>query len=120
MLPRLVGSLVVNVSDQNVPPVADAGTGSDVLVGSNVALNAEGSLDENRDKLSYDWSVVSAPEGSNAAVANADLPGVVSKLGGSSYYLFFAGCMFVWAIFYIPMAMWFKEETFIQDEEDAA
>jgi hypothetical protein len=28
--------------------------------------------------------------------------------------------MFVWGILYIPVAMWFKEETFIQDGEDEA
>lgn len=113
-------SLAVTVSPENVPPTADAGAGEAVEVGSTVALSAEGSSDVNHDELTYEWSVLSAPSGSQATTANltnASLPGVVSKLSGSGYYLFFAGCMFIWAILYIPVAMWFKEETFIQDEE---
>ena len=110
----------MTVSPENVPPMADAGAGEAVEVGSTVALSAEGSADVNHDELTYEWNVLSAPSGSQATTANltnASLPGVVSKLSGSGYYLFFAGCMFIWAILYIPVAMWFKEETFIQDEE---
>ena len=41
-----------------------------------------------------------------------------SKLEGPDYYLFFAATMLVTAILYVPVAMWFKERTYIQDEED--
>jgi hypothetical protein len=114
----------VNVSTTNVPPAASAGEGGDVLLGDTVALSANGSSDENgQDSLTYKWTVVSAPTGSQAdtvSLTNASLPSAISKLSGSSYYLFFAACMFVWGILYIPVAMWFKEETFIQDGEDEA
>ncbi|MFT5685836.1 MAG: POT family proton-dependent oligopeptide transporter [Myxococcota bacterium] len=43
-----------------------------------------------------------------------------SKLTGPEYYMFFAGCMLVTAILYIPVALWYKEKTYIQDENDAA
>jgi POT family proton-dependent oligopeptide transporter len=42
-----------------------------------------------------------------------------SKLSGPDYYLFFAACMAVTAVLYIPVAMFYKEKTYIQDEQDA-
>lgn len=39
-----------------------------------------------------------------------------SKLTGANYYLFFAGCMFLTALLFIPIARWYKEETHLQDE----
>ena len=113
---------MVDISTENHPPEASAGSSEDVLTGSTVALNASSSYDANGDKLTYEWTLVSAPNGSSmstASIAKADKPTKVAKLSGPNYYLFFAGCMFVWAILYIPVAMWFKEETFIQDEETA-
>ena len=41
-----------------------------------------------------------------------------SKLSGAEYYIFFAGAMLVTAIIFIPVAMWYKEKTYIQDAED--
>ncbi len=43
-------------------------------------------------------------------------PDGTSKLEGPSYYLFFAGAMAVTAILFVPVAAWYKEETYIQDE----
>jgi POT family proton-dependent oligopeptide transporter len=42
-----------------------------------------------------------------------------SKLAGPDYYLFFAATMAVTAVLFIPVAMLYKEKTYIQDEEDA-
>ena len=44
----------------------------------------------------------------NHFIQNADH---TSKLAGASYYLFFAGMMFVTAILFIPVAMLFKEKA---------
>jgi POT family proton-dependent oligopeptide transporter len=38
-----------------------------------------------------------------------------SKLDGASYFLFFAGMMFVAAVIFVPVAMAFKERTYIQE-----
>ncbi len=43
-------------------------------------------------------------------------PDGTSKLDGPSYYLFFAGAMAVTAILFVPVALWYKERTYIQDE----
>ena len=43
-------------------------------------------------------------------------PDGTSKLDGSSYYLFFAAAMAVTAILFVPVAAWYKERTYIQDE----
>ncbi|MDH3485925.1 MAG: POT family MFS transporter [Myxococcales bacterium] len=43
-------------------------------------------------------------------------PDGTSKLEGPSYYLFFAGAMAVTAILFVPVAVWYKEQAYIQDE----
>lgn len=43
-------------------------------------------------------------------------PDGTSKLAGANYYLFFAATMFITAVLFVPVAMWFKERTYIQDE----
>ena len=39
-----------------------------------------------------------------------------SSLEGPSYYLFFAGAMALTAVLFVPVAIWFKEREYIQDE----
>ena len=43
-------------------------------------------------------------------------PDGTSKLDGPDYYLFFAGAMAVTAIVFVPVAIWYKERTYIQVE----
>ena len=43
-------------------------------------------------------------------------PDGTSKLAGASYYLFFAAAMAATALLFIPVALWYKEKTYIQDE----
>lgn len=50
----------------------------------------------------------------NYAIQNPDGS---SKLEGAAYYLFFAAAMAVTALIFVPVAMWFKEQTYIQEEE---
>ena len=39
-----------------------------------------------------------------------------SALAGASYYLFFASAMGLTAVFFVPVAIWYKEQTYIQAE----
>ncbi len=73
----------VTVSFDNVKPVANAGGNQSVIVGDTVTLNGSGT-DANGDLLTYNWSLVSRPVGSSAALTGAtdstsgftaDLPG---------------------------------------------
>jgi POT family proton-dependent oligopeptide transporter len=43
-----------------------------------------------------------------------------SKLAGADYYNFFALCMLVTAIIFIPVALRYKEEVYLQDEAESA
>jgi len=43
-------------------------------------------------------------------------PDGTSKLDGASYYIFFAVAMAVTAVLFVPVAIWYKERTHIQDE----
>ncbi len=42
-----------------------------------------------------------------------------SKLAGADYYLFFAAAMAITSVLFIPVAIWYKEKTYIQDEAAA-
>ncbi|MDB6123619.1 MAG: proton-dependent oligopeptide transporter family [Pedosphaera sp.] len=53
----------------------------------------------------------------NAFIKNPDK---TSKLSGPSYYLFFAGAMFVAALLFIFFAARYKEQTYIQGEEQTS
>lgn len=45
-------------------------------------------------------------------------PDGTSKLEGADYYLFFSGCMLATAILFVPVAMRYKERTYIQGAPD--
>jgi hypothetical protein len=68
----------------NAAPTANAGPDQNVIVREVVTLNGNGSSDADGDALTYAWSMISIPEGSNAALSDpgavrpfftADLPG---------------------------------------------
>ncbi|MEW6039323.1 MAG: PKD domain-containing protein [Pseudomonadota bacterium] len=59
---------------QNHAPVARAGADQSVRVGSRVQLNGSGSSDADGDVLSYRWTFVSLPAGSQAALSDAAVP----------------------------------------------
>ena len=48
----------------------------------------------------------------NTVILNED---GTSKLEGESYYLFFAGAMFLTALLFVPVAMKYKEKTYLQE-----
>ena len=54
----------------NTPPTPDPGADRTVFVGERVSLNATGSSDSDGDPLVFQWSFVSKPAASQAAIAN--------------------------------------------------
>ncbi len=75
----------VRITTGNAPPVADAGDDASAVVNALVTLDGSGSSDINGDPLTYSWSFVQRPAGSNATLSNPtavkptftpDLPGV--------------------------------------------
>jgi RHS repeat-associated protein len=72
------------ISTNDVPPVANPGAARTVTVGTFVTLDGTGSTDSDKQPLTYTWSLLSKPTGSNAALSGAtsanpsftaDLPG---------------------------------------------
>lgn len=61
----------VVVTATNRPPVASAGPGSVVLPGSTVTLDGGGSADADGDPLAFQWTLLSRPAGSAAALSSA-------------------------------------------------
>ncbi len=65
-------SMEIRVSFDNIKPVADAGAYAPVVAGESVTLDGSASSDVNDDTLTYQWSLVSQPDGSLAAIFNSE------------------------------------------------
>ncbi|MEH0020396.1 MAG: PKD domain-containing protein [Desulfobacter sp.] len=74
----------INISFDNVAPVADPGNNLSVAEGATVLLDGSGSIDANGDQMGYQWDIAAAPPQSQAALDNpasaapsfvADVPG---------------------------------------------
>ena len=65
----------VMISTTNTPPLANAGTGQTVAVGSLVTLDGSGSSDADHDPITYKWSILNAPGGSTASLSSATAVG---------------------------------------------
>ena len=131
-------SLKVLVTNDNVAPIVDLPESKDFVLYVRcqgiggifdsectekqvLSLNAAGTYDPNGDELTYEWNLLSQPE--QSVLTNDNIQGrqfafSTSKVTGSNYYMFFAGCMFLTALGFIPYATRYKEETYIQDESD--
>jgi len=60
----------VTISTENSPPVANAGADQSVLVNDAVQLDGSGSSDVDGNSLTYTWSLVSKPDGSNTTLSD--------------------------------------------------
>ncbi len=81
-------TVVVTATDPvggNTAPVADAGPDQSVITGDTVYLDGTGSYDPDGDTLSWQWSLVQAPPGSQATLdqATSASPSFVADLDGS-------------------------------------
>ena len=115
--------VLLQVTDKNLPPVVQADDNATVAIGKTTALRGMDSFDPNGDELTYEWSVVSAPDGSNVTtktLTGRQFAGPSSKLKGPHYYLFFAGAMLLAALLFIPVARWYQPKEYLQDEADEA
>jgi hypothetical protein len=82
-------SATVSFSQQNIRPVANAGTNQSVLlVGGNLTLNGNGSSDADGSIVSYSWSQISGPavvlSNETEAVASVAIP---AQAGATTYVL---------------------------------
>ena len=63
---------LVRIDTLNSRPVAHAGPDQEGLVGNAVNVDGSGSSDADGDPLSYQWALLSTPDGSGALLAEAD------------------------------------------------
>ncbi|MDA7966140.1 RHS repeat-associated core domain-containing protein [Ruegeria sp.] len=79
---------VVMVEVVNSPPVAAVSGDTEVFVGDVATISAAGSGDPDGDALSYVWSLVSAPDGSTAAIAGQGQPSITFTPDRRGDYVF--------------------------------
>jgi hypothetical protein len=72
----VVANVLVVINPLNDPPVANAGADQSVIISDIVSLNGQGSTDPDGDALTYQWSIISQPQGSNASFI---MPGLVEN-----------------------------------------
>ncbi len=65
-------SASVTVSTTHTAPVANAGAGQTVAVGSTATLNGSGSTDPDGNSLTYTWTLIARPAGSNTTLTGAN------------------------------------------------
>ncbi len=61
------------ITESNGVPIANAGSDQTVHVESTVTLDGSNSYDSDEDTLTYSWSFISKPSGSNATFTNSDV-----------------------------------------------
>jgi predicted aspartyl protease len=78
-------TVTIIATTANSSPVANAGADQNVLAGTTVFLNANGSSDADGDGLLYTWSFVSRPTGSSATFDSDSVenPSFTPDLNGS-------------------------------------
>jgi hypothetical protein len=64
----------VVISTENSKPVADAGADQTALISETVVLNGNGSSDPDGDPLTFQWSLLSTPTNSTAALSGVTTP----------------------------------------------
>jgi hypothetical protein len=69
MLPSEPSTVTIATAD--TPPVADAGSGQNVVAGTAVTLDAGGSSDADRHPLQESWAILSRPANSKATLSSS-------------------------------------------------
>ena len=77
--------IAVTAGNTNRAPLANAGVDRNVTTGSTVTLNGSGSSDTDHNPLTYSWSFVSRPSGSNTTLSDSTAikPAFTADVAGS-------------------------------------
>ena len=86
-LSSAASTVTITASSANIAPVANAGVAQSVVTGSTVTLNGTASNDANGDSLTYSWSFVSKPAGSNASLSSATAASPTFTAGTAGSYV---------------------------------
>ena len=77
--------MIINIG--NLAPIANAGNNQTVLLGDIISLNGNRSYDPEGNDLTYNWNILSAPQGSNALIINQNHPQTTLSANAEGTYL---------------------------------
>jgi len=80
--------VIITASTANVAPVANAGVDKSLILSQSITLNGLGSSDANSDSLTYSWSIISAPQGSQSKLSDATVVKPTFKADLEGSYVF--------------------------------
>ena len=86
-------------------------------------LKATGTLDPNGDTMSHQWALVQKPAASvrsTADISGSTFAFATNKINDVEYYVFFPGCMLLTALLFIPYAVRYRGQTYIQKSQQEA
>lgn len=80
--------VLINATEKNVAPIANAGDDQNVKKHDSVTLDGSKSFDADRDTLTYKWEITQKPVGSSASLSDTAIvqPQVVVDMAGT--YIF--------------------------------
>lgn len=83
----IISTKIINVKESNRAPVANAGTDKYIATKEFVALDGSSSIDEDGDPLSYNWSIISMPDGSRSILTDKDTPSARFRADDEGVYV---------------------------------
>jgi len=85
LLPLFILGCSQNITNTNTIPIANAGNFQYLDTGTTVYLDGSASSDEDGDRLTYQWSLISKPTGSGAYLVapTSDKPSFLADLEGN-------------------------------------
>lgn len=114
-------TVTIRCTNENLPPIVSIDAPAEVRVMEKIELSGAASYDPNGDRLgdhlTYKWRFMKVPEGTS--IVDDDITGSsyakpTSKLEGPWYALFFALCILCAGVLFIPIAVFYRERSYLQ------
>ena len=120
---KATDTIVLSATTKNLPPVVELGDITwSFKDGHPVMLDGSQCYDPNGDSLTAQWKIIDQPALSTRETTDIAHPERLqsgSKLEGAKYYIFFALCMLVTALLFVPVALRYQVKSYLPGTDQA-